>query len=404
MRLVICDYSGHPFQVELSRCLARRGHSVLHLHFAGFQTPKGALSPLPDDPPTLTVEGIALRRKFQKDRFLHRRFQEIEVGRLAAARALMFGPDAVIGCNMPLDAQRRLQRACDRAGIVFIFWLQDVYSAAIGHYLKEKWGLPGRAIGGFYRRLEGSMLRASAAVVAISENFTAPLRLWKVAPDRIHVIPNWAPLSEIYPVGKDNDWARRHGLESKRVALYTGTLGLKHDPGLLLALAIAGATAELQVVVISEGKAADWLARVARERGIGNLTVLPFQPMDIYPQLLGTGDILLAMVGAEAAAFAVPSKILSYLAAGRPIAAAIAYDNDAARMIVDAKAGFVVPPGEIPAFVTGVLELVQNIDSCRQLGTNARNFAERHFAIDAIANRFEAVLRGALRDRASASG
>jgi colanic acid biosynthesis glycosyl transferase WcaI len=211
------------------------------------------------------------------------------------------------------------------AGIVFVFWLQDIYSAAIGHYLGERLGLPGRLIGNHYRRLERSLLNASDAVVAISDRFLPVLAEWRIPDDRIAVIPNWASLSEIYPTAKDNDWARLHGLHDKTVALYTGTLGLKHNPAILLDLARAGAASALQVVVVSEGKAAQWLEQAhARKRAVDNLTVLPFQPMKLYPQILGTGDILLAILGAEAAAFSVPSKILSYLAAGKPIVAAIA--------------------------------------------------------------------------------
>ena len=396
MRIAICDYSGHPFQIELSRRLALRGHSVLHLHFAEFQTPKGAMTRQPDDAPTFTVEGVTLGRKFEKDRFLRRRFQEVKVGKLIAARALQFRPDTVIGCNMPLDAQHQLQRSCTRAGIAFVFWLQDIYSAAIAHYLGARWGIFGWVVGRYYRHLEGSILRASSAVVAISENFVVPLRQWGVAQDRIHVIPNWAPLAEIYPVGKDNVWSRAHSLHDKRVALYTGTLGLKHDPSLLLALARAGNPVDLQVVVVSEGKAADWLARQAAELMIGNLTVLPFQAMDIYPQLLGTGDVLLAMVGEEVAAFAVPSKILSYLAAGRPIAAAIPGANDAAKMILEADAGFVMVPGDMSAFVDGVLALASDPARCARIGRKAREFAETHFAIDRIADRFEAAFNSGL--------
>lgn len=398
MRIVICDYSGHPFQIELSRNLAKRGHDVLHLHFAEFQTPKGAMRRLPDDAPTFAVEDITLGRKFDKDRFLRRRFQEIQVGKVIAERALAFRPDAVIGCNMPLDAQRQLQRSCARNGIAFIFWLQDIYSSAISHYLGEKWGVAGRAIGRYYRNLEGSILRASSAVVAISESFVAPLGEWGVRPEHVHVIPNWASLSEIYPVDKDNAWARRHGLHGKRVALYTGTLGLKHDPALLLALARAGGGTGLQIVVVSEGKATDWLAEQVGQSAIGNLTILPFQPMDIYPQLLGTGDILLAMIDRKAAAFAVPSKILSYLAAGRPIAAAIAHDNDAAKMVIEADAGFVTDPDDVAAFVDRVQALAGDAELRARLGQNAREFAESRFAVDVIGDRFEAVLDG-VRDR-----
>ncbi len=393
-RIVVCDYSGHPFQIELSRCLAGRGHAVLHLHFTEFQTPKGPMNALPDDPPTFTVEGVSLGRPFDKDRFLRRRFQEIEIGKRIAARALEFRPDIVIGCNMPLDAQRQLQRACIKAGIGFIFWLQDIYSAAIGHYLGERLGLPGRMISRHYRNLEGRMLRASNAVVAISDKFQAPLRRWGVRPERIQVIPNWAPLSEIRPVEKDNEWSRRHGLTGKMVALYTGTLGLKHDPSLLLDLARAGAAGGLEVVVASEGKAANWLAAQARDGDVGNLTVLLFQPMAQYPQVLGAGDIMLAMVGAEAASFSVPSKILSYLAAGKPIVASIDAGNDAARTIEQAGAGMVSPPGDNDAFIRHVLALAADPALRAAMGAAGRAFAERHFAIGGIADRFEALIAG----------
>jgi hypothetical protein len=50
MRILVSDYSGHPFQVQLSRELARRGHSVTHTYSAGFQSPKGNLSVGDDDP------------------------------------------------------------------------------------------------------------------------------------------------------------------------------------------------------------------------------------------------------------------------------------------------------------------------------------------------------------------
>jgi colanic acid biosynthesis glycosyl transferase WcaI len=402
MRIVVCDYSGHPFQIELSRRLAVRGHSVLHLHFAEFQTPKGAVTALAGDAPTFTIEAVSLGQPFAKDKFLRRRFQELRIGALIAERALRFGPDIVVGCNMPLDAQHRLQQACMRAGIVFVFWLQDIYSAAIGHYLGERLGLTGRMIGNHYRRLERSLLSASDAVVAISEKFVPVLAEWRIPGDRVTVIPNWAPLSEIHPIGKDNGWARLHGLHDKTVALYTGTLGLKHNPAILLDVARAGAARALQVVVLSEGKAAQWLEQAARHNQLDNLSVLPFQPMTLYPQILGAGDILLAILGAEAASFSVPSKILSYLAAGKPIVAAIASDNDAARIIAGAEAGFVALPNDSSAYTTQVLALAADPAKRQEMGNNGRAFAERNFAIDGIADQFETVFAAAVARRQGA--
>jgi hypothetical protein len=66
MRILVHDYAGHPFQVQLSRALARSGHSVLHLHFASFQTPKGAVERRSDDPDNFAIEGLTLGRPFAK--------------------------------------------------------------------------------------------------------------------------------------------------------------------------------------------------------------------------------------------------------------------------------------------------------------------------------------------------
>jgi colanic acid biosynthesis glycosyl transferase WcaI len=404
MRIVICDYAGHPFQVELSRALAGRGHDVLHLHFADFLTPKGSLARRPDDPPGFAVEGLTLSGGFDKRAFLRRRFWEAKVGALAAARCIAFGAELVVGCNMPLDAQRRLQQSCRRRGISFVFWLQDVYSAAIHHYLSAKLGVIGRAIGRHYMRLEGSMLRRSDAVVAISEKFRGALERWDVPRERVRVIPNWAPLSEIYPVAKDNPWAREHGFHDRLVALYTGTLGLKHDPSLLLRLALADERHGLQVVVVSEGAAAEWLLEQKRNRDVANLTVLPFQPIERYPEVLGAGDIVLAMIEKEAAGFSVPSKILSYLAAGKPIVASIAADNDAAASIRAAGAGLIVAPGDDTALCDAVFQLAGDASLRRRLAGNARAFAERHFEISAIAARFEDAFRLIDRDRRVSRG
>jgi colanic acid biosynthesis glycosyl transferase WcaI len=396
MRIVVCDYSGHPFQIELSRALAARGHTVMHLHFAEFQTPKGEIDALAGDAPSFAVEAVSLGRPFAKHKFVRRLFQEMRIGALIAERAMRFTPDLVVGCNMPLDAQRRLRQSCADAKVAFVFWLQDIYSAAIGHYLAERLGLAGRLIGYRYRRLERALLRSSDAIVAISEKFVPQLTEWGIPADRVTVVPNWAPLSEIRPVAKDNAWARQHGLHDKIVALYTGTLGLKHNPAILLDLARAGAAAALRVVVVSEGQAAEWLKQAVEERGVDNLTVMPCQPMKLYPLLLGTGDILLAILGVEAAAFSVPSKILSYLAAGKPVVASIKNDNDAARVIEAATAGYVAAPDNNWTFIDQVLALAKDPALRTAMGSHARVFAEANFAVDTIADRFETVFGEAL--------
>ena len=390
-RLLVHDYAGHPFQVQLSRELARRGHEVLHLHFGGFQTPKGPLARRADDPQTFAVEGLSIGEPFQKYRYARRLIQERRYGSVLAERILGFAPDVVISANSPLDAQVAAQKASDRCGARFVFWIQDVYSVAIAKTLRQRAPVIGPLVARRFTRLEQQTLRGSDAVVAITADFVPLLTTWGVSADRITVIENWAPLDDIRPLPKVNEWSRMHGLADKRVVMYSGTLGLKHDPAAFLSLAAGLADNDnVRVVVISEGLGADWL----RERSADhpNLVLLPFEPFDAMSRVLASGDVLMAVLEPEAGVFSVPSKVLSYLAAGRPILGSIPADNLAAQIIVREGAGRIVAPGHPDDLLVAARELLADAGARRAAGANARAYAEAAFDIGRIADRFQAVL------------
>lgn len=394
MRIAVHDYAGHPFQVQLSRELARRGHHILHLHFESFPTPKGGVRRREDDPALLELDGIRFAEGFAKyGHFVRRRRQELRYGEIAARRIAAFHPDAVISANTPLDAQRIIQREARRVGATFTFWLQDIYSAGIESGLRRR-KFPGAAlVGAWYRRIERAVLRGSDAVIPISRDFSPVLNRWGIDPARVHTIPNWAPLSEIYPCPQDNPWSRTHGLSGKFVYLYAGTIGLKHNPRPLVDLAESiRHRPDAVVLAISDGAGADWLRQQSRRRGLANLTVLPLQPWEMMPEVLATGSVLIALLDEAAAAFSVPSKVLSCLCAGRPLLAAIPAENLAARLVEENGAGLVTPPGDTAAFLSAAGRLYGEPALRQRCAQRGLNFAACAFDIHRIASRFESVL------------
>jgi colanic acid biosynthesis glycosyl transferase WcaI len=395
MRIVVHDYSGHPFQVQLSRELARRGHEVLHLHFGGFQTPKGALVKRADDPASFQVEAIELDRPFAKYRLVRRLLQERELGRIIGGRIRAFSPDVVISANAPLDVQAGVYRAARSQGAAFIFWLQDFYSEAIARHLRRRLPGLGYLVALRFTALERRLLRKADRVVAITDDFRPLLQRWNVRPERVVTVENWAPLDDIAPRPKDNPWAREHGLHNRPVILYSGTLGLKHNPALLLEVAklLQIEQPEARLVVVSEGLGSDWL----RERGsdLPALIQLPFQPFDRLADVIGTADLVVAILDPGAGVFSVPSKVLTYLAAGRPVVGSIPEENLATRLIVGNGAGLVVSPIDPSALAAACIDFLARDDDRREMGRRARAYAESAFDIGRIADRFEAVMRAA---------
>lgn len=394
MRIVVHDYSGHPFQAQLARALAARGHAVLHHHFAGFQTPKGALVRQPGDPAGLTLEGLDIGEPFQKYSFVKRRRQEIAYGELATEKALAFRPDVVLAANLPLDPLRLLAAGCKAADVRLTVWLQDVYSAAMKKILPARLPVLGNAVAQWYAWVERRALTGADRVVAITADFLPILQGWGIDRTRCAVIENWAPLDEITPLPQANAWSRAHGLAGKDVVLYSGTLGLKHNPDGIAALARSLANRpDAAMVVVSEGVGAERLAaaKAADPAGLANLVLLPFQAYADLPAVLATAAVLLAVIEPEAGIYSVPSKVLSYLCAGRAILLAVPAENLAARTVTAAKAGRVVPPGDTGALVAAALAMLDDADGRAAMAAAARAHAVASFAIEPITDRFIAL-------------
>jgi colanic acid biosynthesis glycosyl transferase WcaI len=396
VRVVVHDYFGHAFPAQLARSLAGRGHHVLHLHCSSFLTGKGRLARTDDDPPGLEFAAVDLGHPFAKYDVLRRVVHERKTARDLAKRTRQFRPDAVLSIA-PLIVQLELLRAARRTGAAFVFWQQDVMSIAAHRVLGRRSRLVGAVSERLVAELERRLLRRSDAVVVISEDFVPLLRRWDVDAARVSVIENWAPLAELPALPRDNTWAAGHGLGGRTVFLYSGTLGFKHDPTLLLALARWAAKRDALVVVVSEGPGADWLAERTRDEPA--LRLLPYQPYDRLPEVLASADVLVAVLEPEAGAFSVPSKILTYLCVGRPLLVSVPADNLAARVVEQSGGGVVVRPGDTPAFLAAAETLLGDEGRRADLGGRARAYAETAFDIGEIAGRFEAVLERATAAR-----
>ena len=395
MRIVVHDYAGHPFQVQLSRWLARRGHVVRHLYFGSNWTPKGPLVKRSEDPVNFAVAGIYLAESFKKYSLCKRRFQEIEYGALLADEIDKFCPQVVISANTPLDTQKIILNKCQTLNIKFICWVQDITGVATYKILKRKVPILGRFIGHYYMRLERQLLNRSDAIVVITEDFLPLLRSWNVKEAKVHTIQNWAPLDEIKILPKSNSWSHEHSLADKFCILYSGTLGFKHNPDLLLRLAVHFKDSKnIRIVVVSEGLGAEWLKNERDKLGLNNLILIAFQPFAQLSHVLASADILVAILEADAGVFSVPSKVLTYMCAGRPMVLAVPKENLAAKIISRNHAGLVVDPGDVSAFISAVETLASDGSLPETLSHNALSYARNTFDIERIGSQFEKVILG----------
>lgn len=391
MRLLVFDFSGHPFQAQLSRELSRRGQDVTHAWCDAYVSGHGRLEAGPGE--TVRFSPVSTGRTIAKSSYAKRSLQEVRLGLDLLGFVRRARPDVVLVANTPIPMMVMLAAMLWLRRTPWVLWHQDVQAVAVARLAGTKLSPIFAVLARVLEWGERWASRRAASIVVITEAFRGVHVQWGTA-DKVTVIPNWAPLDEISPRPRDNDWARAHDLVDEPTLLYAGTLGLKHDPELLVSLAasVRALGTPVRLVVVNEGPAEPVVVAAASRLDVP-LTLLPFQLYADLPEVLASGDVLVVLLEQDAGEFSVPSKTLSYLAAGRPVLGLMPPENLAASL-VERAGGFIAPPvrTSLPAAGQWADQLLRDPARQSQLGVESRQLAEKEFALEGCADAFETVL------------
>jgi colanic acid biosynthesis glycosyl transferase WcaI len=224
------------------------------------------------------------------------------------------------------------------------------------------------------------------------------VRTRKVPADRIEIIRSWVDGSNIRPTSRHNSWREEMSVPAdKFVAMFAGTMGLASAVDVLVDVAATlkqNGHDDILLICIGEGLLKPEMIRRSAELGLDNIRFLPFQPQGRLSEVQSTADVLLLTMKKSNSGSSVPSKLITYMAVGRPILCAVQSDSAIARRVSLAQCGFVVSPGDAVAIAEG-LDCLRNNDKKREnYGNNARLFFELEFDMPAAMARFDCMLHG----------
>ena len=307
----------------------------------------------------------------------------------AMLKNVFWNPDVVLlvaptlFCSPQALCVARLSRA--------VAWLhvQDFELDAAFQLKEFSSNLLRRCIEGVERVLMRSFDHASA----ISEKMVQRLVAKGVGESRCVLFPNWVDTSVIYPLQHPVSLRVELGIaDDSVVALYSGSLGKKQGMELLLDVSQRmAARPEVRFVFCVDGPSREQFAQVAK--GSGNVVVLPLQPMSRLNELLNIADIHLLPQLACAADLVMPSKLTGMMASGKPVLATAEPGTQIAELL--SQRGVVVPPGNLEAFVSGLIRLAESPELRKQLGRKAREYATTHMDRNYVLGRFELAMRDA---------
>ncbi|NNE96346.1 MAG: glycosyltransferase family 4 protein [Acidimicrobiales bacterium] len=381
--VVLIDFGGHPFTADLAVSLQRAGASVHYVFSSSNEAnPHGNFSDAAND--GVQVHDIDLGRALDPTQ-LRRRFRDEQQFGWAAAKLLrQLDPDAtVILCQVPAAAAVIIQGAAKAKGHKVVLWLQEIQSDLAS--IPGTRALPAKLFTSLERRIVSSADR----VIAISDGFAEyAAEKRKTGAADVTVLPNWAPLRYLPNRHRVNQWATDQGLHPDRQrVLYSGRMGLEHRPDEIAALALMlTANGDIDMVIVAGGPGVDGLRTRPELASHPNIHFIELQPLGSLADVLASADILLGTLDDRASEALVPSKILSYLCAARPVVAMMNPDNPSATLVEDVGAGIAV--NDIHTAASTIRDLLADPDRMRKMGNLGRAYAATTFDPTTVARDF----------------
>jgi colanic acid biosynthesis glycosyl transferase WcaI len=370
---------------SIAEGLSMRGHEVTVI--APFPSRAGAVG-AGESASTDGVRVVRCATLPTRSATMASRFAEYVSFGLTSAVALIRHPRrarVVYANTWPIFGAGFVALAARALGAPLVLSVQDVYpeSLATQGRLAED-SLLFRLLG----RVDGWIVRSAAAVVVITESFREIyVEKRGVASRCVHVVPNWAE-ADLPPVGEGDAASLRRGLgipESAFVFAYGGNVGAASGlDDFISGFAGLSESDGAFLIVAGEGSELEACREKAAALAPERVKFLsPWRPEETSA-LLAAADVLVLPTRGRQAAASMPSKLITYMLAARPVLAVATAPSDLARAVQESGCGWLLPPDRLPD-LPAELRRIRNLPAAdlATMGRAGRAFALATFSREA---------------------
>lgn len=297
--------------------------------------------------------------------------------------------DVVVATTPPLFTGLAGLAICRMFGAPFVLDVRDLWPAAATSLSQISPGWPTQIAEALERRL----YRRAAAVVAVTRPFCQHVDALRGRGPATVLIPN-ATLDIFLEPAEPR---RPSGVPDHAfLVTFAGTLGIAQALPTVLDAAKA-LDGSVHFAFVGDGPVKEGLIEQARREGLANVSFYPQVPLAEVTGILAASDALLVTLsGHPTFTSFVPSKMVDYMATGKPVVLCAA--GESARLLDAAGAGVVVPPENAAALAKAVRAIQADPAGAAKMGQRGREFARKRMRAEQAA-RLEQVLLDVTRER-----
>ena len=377
-KICIIDHAGHTSQFDLAITLAKNNYDVIFAYTKNLSTPNANFQ----NHKNLDIIPLELGKDFNKYNYFKRIIDEIRLGLIQIKLVKLHEPSIVQSANNPLLSQLLLLFFCKFRRILFINWITDLLGVGIKNTLKRKNAFLSFFVGGFFLMVEKICAFFSTWNITIAYKFEDYLKSKKIK--NVSTILNWAPLKN------DNitksDFFQLNNLNKKKILLFSGTLGKKHSTEILFNIS-KNLTNEYFLVVITNPEIVKELNSDAKSRNLSRIKFYPFQPAENVMHIFNSAFLLINILNDDSN-FSVPSKVLSYIVAAKPIFLVMPEDNEISQMVIKNNLGVVVNHKDNEILLNKLNQLLEDQELRNIFSNNCKKYSKDNFLSENKMNEF----------------
>jgi colanic acid biosynthesis glycosyl transferase WcaI len=191
--------------------------------------------------------------------------------------------------------------------------------------------------------------------------------------------------------GEGDTFRGKYNLGEKFLVTHSGNIGVKQGLDVIVdAAALSHEDESMLFLCVGNGADCERIKRRAAELNLDNVRFLPVLDKEDFRGLMAASGICLVTQQHSVSEIAFPSKIVTYLAAGRPVVASVNPGCEVAQLIRDSGAGKVVA-AENPAALLDAICTLRHED-LGKVGENGRKYACARWSSARVLDELEQTL------------
>ncbi|MBU0579781.1 MAG: glycosyltransferase family 4 protein [Candidatus Margulisbacteria bacterium] len=199
--------------------------------------------------------------------------------------------------------------------------------------------------------------------------------------EKIKIIHIWCDDKNIVPVERgENYFISKFNLEGKFIIGYAGNFGRYHDiEKIMYAVKELNKRKDIFFIFVGEGQKKKWAKEYVIRHSLHNCNFYGYVEREELKYLLSSFHVGLVSLMAGYEGVAVPSKVVSLLAAGVPILGMIPKSSEMALVVAEENCGILVEPGDVKGLVGAIMKLYYNPELRKTMGENGRKAVDNKY-------------------------